>query len=69
MFYARHESGKLGSDGTLIFKDLKTVRGVQRRIEQSNVLPGLWTIYRCTEDNWYRDAEHKWAGQARKENR
>lgn len=64
--YATHESGRLGSDGTIICKDLKTVRGVQNRIIKGYALKGNWNIYRVHENDWYKDTGHFLVGKVTK---
>jgi len=62
MLYAKHESDRLGSDWTLIFRDLKTLRGVKKRLLQGYAHPGLWYIYRCAEQDWYKETGHVLVG-------
>jgi hypothetical protein len=66
MLYARHESGGLGSDSTVIAHDLKTARGLKKRILRGVYRSGMWTIYRCNREDWYTDKGHRWEGQVRK---
>lgn len=58
MFYAEHESQRCGSDWTVIERDLKTVRGVIRRLRAATYLkPGKWTIYQCSPETFYAPRE------------
>jgi hypothetical protein len=55
MFYCRHISGRLGSDGSAFVKDLKTLRGLKARMQspKGHWLAGTWFIYTCTEETKY----------------
>lgn len=57
MLYAKHTSGKLGSDYTMI-TDLKTVRGVENRLSAGRWPAGDWEVFQCTKEDWYKD-NHK----------
>lgn len=69
MLYATHESGRCGSDWTVICKDLKTVRGVQNRIVKGHSPPGKWRIYQCHEKDWYKATGHFLVGKVTKHER
>jgi len=64
--YARHESNRLGSDWTVICKDLKTVRGVQNRLTRGYAPAGTWRIYRVHENDWYKETGHFLVGKLHK---
>lgn len=64
--YAKHESNRLGSDWTVICKDLKTVRGVQNRIVRGYAPSGIWRIYRVHENDWYKETGHFLVGKVYK---
>ena len=66
MMYARHESNHLGSDYTVMCKDLKTVRGVQNRILRGRWPAGQWRIYTCHIEDWYKRTGHFLIGKCTK---
>jgi hypothetical protein len=63
MLYAKHESGRCGSDWTCICKDLKTYRGVKNRVKRGAWPKGEWRIYQCSESEWYKTAGHVLLGK------
>lgn len=62
MLYAKHESNGLGSDNTVIFDDLKTVRGAWKRLLRGAWKPGRWNFYRCAKEDWYKETGHELVG-------
>ena len=62
-WYATHESNRPGSDWTCVCDDLKTLRGVQNRIIRGAWAPGLWRIYVCDREDWYRATGHYLVGK------
>lgn len=62
MLYATHESNKCGSDWTIICRDLKTPKGIANRLKRGVWPKGIWTIFVCTDDNFYAVETHRQIG-------
>jgi len=60
-FYDDDHRHRLGSDGTAIFKDLKTVQGAERRLRDYGIPSWARTyeIFRVPGEKFYNDAAWK----------